>query len=72
LRKLALRLPASWRPQAENHGFIIHLSAAGEVMHTLQDPSGAYPQTTGGIVAPDGYLYVSSLSAAQLARMKLK
>lgn len=72
MRKLAMRLPASWRPQAENHGFLIHLSAQGEVMHTLQDPSGAYPQATGGIVAPDGYLYVSSLSATELARVKLK
>ena len=72
MRKLAMRLPASWRPQAENHGFVIHLSAEGEVMHTLQDPSGAYPQTTGGILAPDGYLYVSSLSAPDLARVKLK
>lgn len=72
MRKLAMRLPASWRPQAESHGFIIHLSAEGEVMHTLQDPSGAYPQATGGIAAPDGYLYVSSLSATQLARVKLK
>lgn len=72
MRKLALRLPASMRPAAENHGFIIHLSEGGEVMHTLQDPSGDYPQTTGGIVAPDGYLYVSSLSATELARIKLK
>ena len=72
MRKLALRLPESLRPQAENHGFIIHLSAEGEVMHTLQDPSGAYPQATGGIAAPDGYLYVSSLSAKTLARIKLK
>ena len=71
MRKLALRLPAFMRPKAENYGFLIHLSAAGEVMHTLQDPSGAYPQATGGIVAPDGYLYVSSLSAKTLARKKL-
>ncbi len=72
MRKLALRLPAAIRPKSENHGFIIHLSADGEVMHTLQDPSGDYPQTTGGIVTPDGYLYVSSLSAPELARIKLK
>ena len=72
VRKIAMRLPASLRPRAQNYGFIIHLSAAGEVMHTLQDPSGAYPQTTGGIVAPDGYLYVSSLTARELGRKKLK
>lgn len=72
MRKLAMRLPAALRPASENHSFIIHLSAQGEVMHTLQDPSGDYPQATGGIVAPDGYLYVSSLSATELARVKLK
>ena len=72
IRKLAMRLPAFMRPAAENHGFILHLSAAGEVIQTLQDPSGDYPQVTGGIVAPDGYLYVSSLSASELGRMKLE
>ena len=71
MRGLALCLPASLRPQAENYGFLIHLSAAGEVMQTWQDPSGDYPQATGGIIAPDGYLYVSSLSAKTLARKKL-
>ncbi len=72
MRKLAMRLPAALRPKAENHGFIIHLSASGEVLQTWQDPSGDYPQTTGAMIAPDGYLYVSSLSATELARTKLK
>lgn len=71
-RRLAMRLPAALRPQSENYGFIIHLSADGRVIETWQDPAGGYPQATGAIIAPDGYMYVSSLSAPDLARLKLQ
>jgi len=71
LRKLAMRLPAALRPQAESYGLLAHLSKEGDVLSTWQDPSGAYPMATGGIIAPDGFLYVSSLTAPALARLKL-
>ncbi len=72
MRKLAMRLPASMRAKSVNYGLIVHLSPEGEVLHTLHDPSGGYPQTTGAILAPDGYLYVSSLSAKEIGRVKLR
>lgn len=71
-RKLAMRLPASLRPKAQNYGHIVQIDADGNVLRTWQDPSGDYIQTTGAIIAPDGYMYVSSLAAPNLARMKMK
>ena len=70
-RKIALRLPPALRAKSESYGFIIHLSAEGKILETWQDPSGDYPQATGAMIAPDGYMYVSSLTAPQLARLKL-
>ena len=71
MRKLAMRLPASLRPSAVDYTHIVQITADGEIIQTLQDPSGTYPQATGAVMAPDGYLYVSSLSAKTLARKHL-
>jgi sugar lactone lactonase YvrE len=70
MRKLAMRLPASMRPKAVSYGLIVHLAADGSVIQTWQDPSRAYPQATGAIIH-DGHIYVSSLSAENLAFKKL-
>lgn len=69
-RKIAMRLPASMRPKAENYGHIIRINAAGDVLETRQDPDGGYPQVTGAIPGDDGYLYLTSLTAPDLARVK--
>jgi len=66
-RKLAWRLPEFMKPKAVNYGHIVQIDTDGNVLKTWQDPSGAYPQTTGGVVIDD-YLYVSSLSAKDLGR----
>lgn len=68
MRKLALRLPASLRPKAVDYTHIVRMTADGEIIETYQDPSGAYTQATGAVMAPDGRLYVSSLAATSLAR----
>jgi len=66
-RKFAMRLPASMRPKAVPYVHIVQLNADGEVLRTLQDPSGAYHEATGAIVH-DGQLYVTSLLETDLAR----
>jgi len=71
-RKLAMRLPASMRPQSQSYGHIVHIDVDGNVLKTWQDPTGDYIQATGAIIAPDGYMYVSSLAAPDLARMKME
>lgn len=66
-RKLAMRLPAALRPKAVNYGLIVQMDADGNILRTLQDPSGSYPGATGAVVAGE-YLYVSSLLAHDLGR----
>lgn len=70
LRKIVQRLPASIRPKAQSYGFIIRLSPEGELEATWQDPSGAYPLTTGAVRGADGAIWVTSLSAGWLGRLK--
>lgn len=65
LRKLIWRLPDFMKPAAQDYGFILQLDSEGRVLRTWQDPSGAYPATTGAIVAGDR-LYVSSLTSKTL------
>ncbi|WP_390614538.1 SMP-30/gluconolactonase/LRE family protein [Maricurvus nonylphenolicus] len=68
VRKAVQRLPGFLRPGAKNYGHIVAIDGDGNVLHSLQDPAGAYPQTTGAIEAGE-YLYVSSLTAPVLARL---
>ena len=65
LRKVIWRLPEFLKPAAESYGFVVQLDSGGGVVRTWQDPNGAYPLTTGGIVAGDR-LYVSSLGSETL------
>jgi sugar lactone lactonase YvrE len=67
LRKLIQRLPAFMRPTVEAYGHILAIDENGEVLFDFQDPSGAYPATTGAWET-DQYLYVSSLTAKVMAR----
>lgn len=71
-RKIAMRLPAFMRPKSVSYGLIVQIDGEGNVIKTWQDPSGDYPNATGAIIAEDGYMYVSSLTAPDLARLKIK
>lgn len=68
LRRVVQRLPSSMRPQASSYGHVVKINSAGEVVDNLQDPAGAYPQTTGVLETAD-YWYISSLTAAGVARL---
>ena len=77
VRAIALRLPRAWWPVPPAYGHVFaftveagtqaHAEARTEarVVANLQDPTGAYPSTT-GITEVDGRLYVQSLHAAGL------
>ena len=72
VRKMAMRLPEFLRPKSVSYGLIIQIDGEGNVLKTWQDPSGDYPEATGAIIAEDGYMYVSSLTAPDLGRMKIE
>jgi sugar lactone lactonase YvrE len=60
LRELTLRLPRALWPLPKRHGHVIAFSEDGKVVADLQDPSGAYWETTGLTETADR-LYVQNL-----------
>ncbi|WP_421994949.1 SMP-30/gluconolactonase/LRE family protein [Reyranella sp.] len=62
LRALLLRLPRSLLPLGEPYGHVFAFDAEGRVVDDLQDPTGAYPETTGATETADR-LYIHSLHA---------
>lgn len=68
-RKMIQRMPAFLRPKAIPYGHIIAIDGEGKVLEDLQDPDGTYPVNTSVTEAKD-YLYIGSLAAPVLARLK--
>ncbi len=62
LRKMLLRLPRSLLPLGKPYGHVFAIDESGAVLEDLQDPSGAYPETTGATETADR-LYIHSLHA---------
>jgi sugar lactone lactonase YvrE len=60
LRELTLRLPRALWPLPKPYGHVMAFTEDGRVVDDLQDPSGAYPQTTGVTETADR-LYVQNL-----------
>ena len=70
LRKMTQRLPAALRPKAQFYGFVARFDGEGKVLETLQGPSGKFPLTTGAVAGADGALYITSLAASKLGKLK--
>lgn len=68
LRSLTLRLPRMLWPVPKEYGHLIAFDEAGKVVDDLQDPSGAYPETTAATEA-DGKLFIQSLNAPSIGWM---
>ena len=62
LRKLILRLPRALWPVPRPYGHVDAFTEDGRIVADLQDPTGAYPETTAVTETPDR-LYVQSLHA---------
>ena len=65
LRKVAARLPRSMWPVPQPYGHVVAFREDGRIVADLQDPSGAYPETT-AVTETKERLYVQSLHAAWL------
>jgi sugar lactone lactonase YvrE len=62
LRSLTLRLPRALWPIPQAYGHVMAFTEDGKVVADLQDPTGAYPETT-AITETQDRLYVQSLHA---------
>jgi sugar lactone lactonase YvrE len=71
MRKLTLRLPRSTWPIPKAYGHVIAFTEDGKVVVDMQDPSGAYPETT-AVTETSDRLYIQSLHAKGLGWMPKK
>ena len=71
MRKLTLRLPRSMWPIPKAYGHVIAFTEDGKVVVDMQDPSGAYPETT-AVTETSDRLYIQSLHAKGLGWMPKK
>ncbi|RZL00864.1 MAG: SMP-30/gluconolactonase/LRE family protein [Rubrivivax sp.] len=69
VRSLTLRLPRFLWPVPKEYGHVIAFDESGKVVDDLQDPSGAYPETTAATEA-DGKLFIQSLNAKTIGWMQ--
>lgn len=65
LRKIALRLPRQLWPVPKAYGHVMAFTEDGQIVADLQDPAGAYPETT-AITETRERLYIQSLHAQDL------
>lgn len=65
LRKMVLRFPRIFWPIPKAYGHVIAFTEDGQIVADLQDPSGAYPETT-AVTETSDRLYVQSLHANHL------
>lgn len=68
MRKLTLRLPRIMWPVPKSYSHVMAFTEDGKVVADLQDPAGAYPETTGATETKDR-LYIQSLHAKGLGWM---
>jgi sugar lactone lactonase YvrE len=69
LRSLTLRLPRFLWPIPPKYGHVIAFTEDGTIVQDLQDPTGAYPETT-SVLETKHRLYVQSLHAPHIGWMK--
>jgi sugar lactone lactonase YvrE len=69
LRSLTLRLPRFLWPIPPKYGHVIAFTEDGTIVQDMQDPTGAYPETTSMLETKDR-LYVQSLQAPFIGWMK--
>jgi sugar lactone lactonase YvrE len=69
LRSVTLRLPRFLWPIPPRYGHVIAFTEDGTIVQDLQDPTGAYPETTSVLETPER-LYIQSLHAPHIGWMK--
>jgi len=71
LKQMVANLPRSLWPQPEPYGLVIELDEQGQVLRSLQDPSGAYVEQVTSAHERDGKLYLGHLHRDRITRLAL-
>jgi len=72
LKELLVKLPKFMQPAAIKQGVVIELNAEGDVLHTYHDSDGSAVYMVTSVEQVGDSIYLGSLTAPQIVRMKLK
>jgi len=72
LKELIVKLPTFMQPAAIKQGMVIALNETGDVVHTYHDSDGAAVYMVTSVEQVDDSIYLGSLTAPQIARLKIK
>ncbi len=70
-KKVLSKLPAFMWPKPQPYGFVVKLDEAGQVVETLQDPSGEPLYAITSAFERDGWLYLGSLQNDRIGKYRL-
>lgn len=68
LRKVIYRLPNMFHPDSSRYGMVVAINSSGEILQSLQSPSGEIYETTGAWETRD-HLFISRLSGNEIVRL---
>ncbi|MGC9323828.1 MAG: SMP-30/gluconolactonase/LRE family protein [Desulfomonilia bacterium] len=72
LKKVISRLPSFLWPKPEPYGFVLAIDENGEIIRSLQDPSGTHLKEITGAREHEGYLYLGSLHNDRIGKYPLE
>ena len=72
IKKIVSRLPKFLWPKPEPYGFVLALNEKGDILESLQDPTGEHLKEITGAREHDGFLYLGSLHNDRIGKYRLR
>jgi sugar lactone lactonase YvrE len=72
LKKIMSRLPKLMWPKPKPYGFVLALNENGDILESLQDPTGEHLKEITAAREFDGFLYLGSLHNDRVGKYKLR
>lgn len=71
-KKIVSRLPKSMWPRPKPYGFVLAINEKGEIVRSLQEPTGEHLKEITSSREHEGYLYLGSLHNDRIGKYKLE
>ena len=71
MKKIVSRLPKFLWPKPKPYGFVLALNEQGEIIKSLQEPTGKHLKEITGVREHDGFLYLGSLHNDRIGKYRL-
>jgi sugar lactone lactonase YvrE len=72
LKKMMSRLPKLLWPKPKPYGFVLALNERGDILESLQDPTGKHLKEITSAREADGFLYLGSLHNDRIGKYRLE